>query len=400
MATLDDLSFFQRPVGPMQPVGVDELGNPVYQNALTGAIMQLQMPELTPASDYISQVRAIEGGGTALNGDPSQRPGLGTQARNAVGALIAGAAQGITAPGRAARGEPVTYGDAWATALDYGALAAPQASPAGALRGGSFRAYHGSPHDFDRFSLDHIGTGEGAQSYGHGLYFADNEAVARSYRDALSQGRSGADYTGARILQMHGGDEAAALDYMSRNVDEAFAAGDIDAARRSMDIKNTIIDGRASRIAPDGRMYEVQINADPESFLDWDAPLSQQPEAVRGAIRQAQFYQPAHNRDVIERALAGAETQYDIDWGPTSGGTYVRESPHGTEKLLQQSGIPGIRYLDQGSRTAGTGTRNYVVFDDSIIDIIRKYGVAAAAPMLGMTAAEMRAEMDAQGISE
>jgi hypothetical protein len=41
------------------------------------------------------------------------------------------------------------------------------------------RAYHGSPHDFDRFDLNKIGTGEGAQAYGHGLYFAENEGVAR-----------------------------------------------------------------------------------------------------------------------------------------------------------------------------------------------------------------------------
>jgi hypothetical protein len=32
-----------------------------------------------------------------------------------------------------------------------------------------------------------IGTGEGAQAYGHGLYFADSEGVARSYRDKLSK---------------------------------------------------------------------------------------------------------------------------------------------------------------------------------------------------------------------
>ena len=48
------------------------------------------------------------------------------------------------------------------------------------------KAYHGSPHDFERFSMDKIGTGEGAQAYGHGLYFADQPAVAQSYRDALS----------------------------------------------------------------------------------------------------------------------------------------------------------------------------------------------------------------------
>ena len=53
-------------------------------------------------------------------------------------------------------------------------------APEGALRAGAARvaeekgivAYHGSPHDFDRFSTEHIGAGEGAQAYGHGLYFA------------------------------------------------------------------------------------------------------------------------------------------------------------------------------------------------------------------------------------
>lgn len=39
-------------------------------------------------------------------------------------------------------------------------------------------------------------------------------------------------------------------------------------------------------------------------------------------------------------------------------------------------GIPGIRYLDQGSRGAGEGSHNYVVFDAATIDILRKYGLA------------------------
>ena len=40
------------------------------------------------------------------------------------------------------------------------------------------KAYHSSPHDFDKFDLAKIGTGEGAQVYGHGLYFAENPAVS------------------------------------------------------------------------------------------------------------------------------------------------------------------------------------------------------------------------------
>src|SRR5215472_5232639 len=51
---------------------------------------------------------------------------------------------------------------------------------------GSIRAYHGSPYAFEKFDPAKIGTGEGAQAYGHGLYFAGSEAVARNYRDKLS----------------------------------------------------------------------------------------------------------------------------------------------------------------------------------------------------------------------
>src|SRR5215831_15817231 len=65
----------------------------------------------------------------------------------------------------------------------------------GALLMGSttpgIRAFHGSPYDFDAFSTGHIGTGEGAQVYGHGLYFAGNEATAQTYRDKLTSTDTG-----------------------------------------------------------------------------------------------------------------------------------------------------------------------------------------------------------------
>ena len=68
-----------------------------------------------------------------------------------------------------------------------GLLAAGQSEDADAgfiTRGGKtlLEAWHGSPHKFDRFSMDQIGTGEGAQAYGHGLYFADEIDVAKGYQ--------------------------------------------------------------------------------------------------------------------------------------------------------------------------------------------------------------------------
>ncbi|MBQ2088304.1 MAG: hypothetical protein II470_09570, partial [Selenomonas sp.] len=51
------------------------------------------------------------------------------------------------------------------------------------------RAWHGSPYDFETFDLGAIGTGEGAQVHGWGLYFAANRAVSEEYKDVLGQGR-------------------------------------------------------------------------------------------------------------------------------------------------------------------------------------------------------------------
>jgi hypothetical protein len=41
--------------------------------------------------------------------------------------------------------------------------------------------YHGSPYSFDKFDMNKIGTGDGLNKYGFGLYFADNEDLAAYY---------------------------------------------------------------------------------------------------------------------------------------------------------------------------------------------------------------------------
>lgn len=246
--------------------------------------------------------------------------------------------------------------------------------------GGGFRAFHGSPHLFDQFDASKIGTGEGAQAYGHGMYFADNEAVAREYRDAL-QGQGSPAY------------QAAEKEFNDAhyNFDGSQAAHDRIAAAES-----ALADARR---ANPGHMYEVQVNADPAHFLDWDKPLSEQSQHVRdalaklspevraniqGASRVAldnpdgvaarkvatgqQFYKDladAHSR------MNGDPTFYEIPAGKA-----VKQSITGAAQALHEAGIPGIRYLDAGSRGAGEGSRNTVVFSPEIMNIIRKYGIA------------------------
>lgn len=245
------------------------------------------------------------------------------------------------------------------------------------------RAYHGSPADFDRFSLDKIGTGEGSQAYGHGLYFADSEDVAKSYRDQLS---------GDMASQFP--DEASALE----------AAGPGGKAFQNVFGWAAIkADGKAVSYNIPGRMYEVNIRANPEDFLDWDKPLAEQPEAVRQAYLDlikprlsARDIGPDLVDVMLDRSGIGvfpkekaAEALRDpTPYLPTKGSDLVRDEA--AMQALREAGIPGIRYLDGMSRDGGTGTSNYVVFDDQLIDILRKYANAptGAAIPIGMEASQ------------
>jgi hypothetical protein len=278
--------------------------------------------------------------------------------------------------------------------------AKPQETPAEAplaVKPSGITAYHGSPHSFDRFDMSKIGTGEGAQSYGHGLYFAENEATARSYRDALSpkkvevDGVALPDNVQRRLadainrfptVDSYLAPMTVALDRRKKELAQAVKAGDeLTANILSADVNDFqgVLDalaphrGKAFDRVPDGSMYQVRIDADPADFLDYDAPFGQQPQKVRDAIRYAFGPQP-------EDAMIG-------------GGTMDKPREMHT-RLLKDKGIPGIKYLDQGSRAAGDGSRNYVVFDDKLITILKKYGWMPGMAIPAAAMEEYKAEQE------
>ena len=267
------------------------------------------------------------------------------------------------------------------------------------------RAYHGSPHDFDKFSMDKIGTGEGAQAYGRGLYFAENEAVARSYRDALTQQNASA---AQRSLAYRNGDVEAAIADAKRKIalySEKVKDPDApDLAHRLLQINKQKLTDLELGIKPQGSMYEVNINADPDAFLDYDAPITQQPKTVRDALASADYdtwHPDGDDFDAMETGgvsyerlvkmgnRAGAIGEHMADINPA-----IKSGPAWANERLQ--GIPGIKYKDMGSRhlDGAKGSRNYVVFDESLIEIVSKYGVAGAAAMLGVSAAEIEGAMN------
>lgn len=268
-----------------------------------------------------------------------------------------------------------------------GGKVAKEAAETAAERG--IIAYHGSPHSFDRFSLSKIGTGEGAQAYGHGLYFAEAEDVARSYKDALERPYYKLK-TGENAAEKFGSDTISAFDAVGGEPEEIketikrlrnivkrdlsdfgvssvselkpvyegdLASQTINHARRADNLESLLNSGELE-LANKGSMYQVRINANPEDFADWDKPFFEQPKSIQDAIEYAFGPQPTFGRF----------------------GSYSMDKPREMHtRLMSEKGVKGIKYLDQGSRGAGEGSSNYVVFDDALIDILKKYGIAIPA---------------------
>jgi hypothetical protein len=116
--------------------------------------------------------------------------------------------------------------------------------------------------------------------------------------------------------------------------------------------------------------------------LDWDAPISQQSpqarKALADAMRERGFpVDPAgepltFNRMTEPRGkdlIANLASSLQKGGGEAAGQRAMAEE-------LRKRGIPGIKYLDGGSRGAGEGTRNYVIWDESLVQVLRKFGVA------------------------
>ena len=134
-----------------------------------------------------------------------------------------------------------------------------------------------------------------------------------------------------------------------------------------------------AQIKPAGHMYQVNINADPESFLDYDKQVSDLPPDHQAALASL----PG-----LKAKLA--QTDSGTFKPGTTVGTALQQAKYGgygdeyNANALRDAGIPGIKYLDQGSRGVGGegATHNYVTFSDDMIDILKKYGLAG----LGLTA--------------
>ena len=249
-------------------------------------------------------------------------------------------------------------------------------------------AYHGSPYKFSKFSIESIGTGEGAQSYGHGLYFAENPKVAGRYaksvkdKPAIEEINKELSKTAKEMEKYSTGRSSQSEKYFGEYSDP-----------RGYELKkkyNQLLTDRKKIVESEGNIYNVKLDVDKKELLDWDVELGKQSDIFNKI--------PKKDRRVVEDFIE--DEMSDLGWNPDlsafTGGEFKQlldrawdyqyfpddhflgaadeflTKGEAISVYLKSKGIKGITYKDAFSRFSKTEepTNNIVIFDDSLISIV------------------------------
>lgn len=240
-------------------------------------------------------------------------------------------------------------------------------------------AYHGTPHEIEglKFDKSKIGTGEGAQAYSHGFYFAEAPNVAKGYAKELG---TKIDVNGnpifekGKIVGSTGNPELD--DYLVANLGDVKASkqnilGDIKEIREYnpsgvKSYQKMLADLRKLNVNKQdaGNLYTVDI-ADESipKMLDWDLPLNKQNNEIQAMIKSQM---PEKSWEIMQNRTG--KQYYQDYWNGNS-------QPQWATDQMNKLGISGVKYLDKLSRGSDNGTRNYVVYDPETIKILQKNGI-------------------------
>ncbi len=273
-------------------------------------------------------------------------------------------------------------------------------------------AFHGSGADFDEFKLEKIGTGEGAQAYGYGLYFAEKEDIAKFYRDTIASrdamhGQLPIRYKGKKFAEFE--DSAAAeaepdkyrmlttlgkeihrLSYSpklrtpenakkqllarleneiaqqrnlfkneSADVKDAMEEALIASLQRDVDALEQINPADVT-IEKTGKMYKVGLEPKPEDMLDYDLTIGDQSPDIKAKISKLvdneitpddleNFGSPRGDLKASLLSENRTVASFLNDFAA------VRGKDNAGEELLAKYGIPGIKYFDNTSRNTAGG---------------------------------------------
>ena len=134
--------------------------------------------------------------------------------------------------------------------------------------------------------------------------------------------------------------------------------------------------------AQSGALYKVDLPDDAiAKMLDWDKPLSQQPKAVQTAYKKyLKSPQASEHAKSWTRYSDGMRLDQAEPLLKNPGGENLYKNAFQSREAANQwaleNGIPGIRYLDGGSRGAGQGSSNFVVFpgNEGLLKILERNG--------------------------
>jgi len=295
----------------------------------------------------------------------------------------------FTLPHRAMQGEEVTPEQVMEMAMNITApgVAAARYAP-GVLN--MPMVYHGTPHRFDptpdnplgEFRAAQIGTGEGAQMYGHGIYVAESPSVAEQYKimtaadkyDTSSGVIRSSDLVDKIFKKLGDVPKQLESSYWAKANE---AVSDLIMGKSASEIANEIRTSKYGRtygaladaveeLAPkavQGNFYTADLPDEiADRMLDWDKPMSEQIEVLRKAFSKSGAVDTS-----LEEGLSGedfyrsiAKVFDDPSLEKALGGG--KSGKIRASEYLQSVGIPGIKYLDEFSRGAGEGTRNFVLF--------------------------------------
>lgn len=422
-------------VGQIEEAIADEMGDRAAAAPLPGSTPSFIARMLAKVRSFMARLRNM----LARRGFQTADDVFGNALSGEVGAREPGS-----------RSEPIgpqTVDESMEAARVWGLRDPNEVAPAMGRGVTPITAYHGSPHDFDRFDASKIGTGEGAQAYGHGLYFAQREGVARDYRDQLTNRATQRFSVGQDTLSKNDLERRLVDNFgMPTKYAAATLLRDVAAGRSWDEIRASSpqdahwaatidwLEKNDVRALPrsEGRMYQTALHLDQDKTLDWDRPFTQQPDGVKAALQKIPRAAPfvrglASARDVIptnaaaahEMLHAGIEGIRYLDQGSRAlpglsdkglaeyfkpgelvqgyGGHWdrvvqfhpgrnwsvdVREVDRNENEgpLRNHATLPTDREIASAEQRRGTtfdrpeGTRNYVVFDDKLIDIEAKFG--------------------------
>ena len=237
-------------------------------------------------------------------------------------------------------------------------------------------AFHGSPHSFDKFTTEKIGTGEGAQAFGWGLYFTDLESIARNYAKNLGKLQLKQQYKGEDVIPQSPIDAAAGIlnnvryNTIKLAIEQAKNLRDIaitDFPDR-VDFWNSVIDVLSKSKKSDFKkveskvLYSVSLHKGKQpseyTWLEWDKPVS---ESILSKLRESLDY-PMWTKVKPEN---GQQVYKDLS-------SWIGSDKEASLFLLE-NGIDGIKYpaesLSRGVTSDNARGFNYVVFDENAVTI-------------------------------